>query len=60
MEGLQKARSRITLEKTSAPDNIPPEIIKIFSIEQILLDFAYNLLMNGDKPDKHYPSSKER
>ena len=51
-EELHKARSRITLGKASGPDNIPPEVIKLCSIDQILLDFANNLLLTGEKPEQ--------
>ena len=52
MDELIKARSKITLGKASGPDNIPPEVIKLCNIEQPLLDFANDLLLNGCKPDQ--------
>ena len=52
MDELIKARSKITLGKASGPDNIPPEVIKLCSIEQPLLDFANDLLLNGGIPDQ--------
>ena len=52
IDELIKARSKITLDKASGPDNIPPEVIKLCNIEQPLLDFANDLLLNGCKPDQ--------
>ena len=52
MDELQKAKARITLGKASGPDNIPPEVIKLCDIDQILLDFANDLLINKQKPSQ--------
>ena len=52
MEELGKAKSRITLGKASSYDNIPPEVIKLCNINQILLDLANDLLIHGNKPDQ--------
>ena len=52
MDKLKKARSKITLGKASGLDNIPPEVIKLFNIEQPLLDFANDLLLNDCKPNQ--------
>ena len=52
MDELIKARPKITLGKAYSPDNIPPEVIKLCNIEQPLLDFANDLLLNGCKPDQ--------
>ena len=52
MDELQKAKAKITLGKASGPDNIPPEVIKLCDIDQILLDFANDLLINKQKPSQ--------
>ena len=47
---LQKAKGNLKDGKQSGPDNIPPEVIKRCSLDDILLDFANKLLKHNLKP----------
>ena len=47
---LQKAKGSLKDGKQSGPDNIPPEVIKRCSLDDILLDFANKLLKHNLKP----------
>ena len=54
---LERAKSKIVEEKAAGPDNIPPEVIKRFDLDDIILDFANSLLIRGDKPNQWSSSS---
>ena len=49
---LERAKSKIVEGKAAGPDNIPPEVIKRFDLDDIILDFANSLLIRGDKPNQ--------
>ena len=50
MEELSKAKKSLRDGKQAGPDNIPPEVLKSCNFDEIILDFANNLLERMEKP----------
>ena len=48
IDEYKKAKDKISLNKASGPDNIPPEVIKKCNLDDIILNFANRLLLNHD------------
>ena len=49
LEEYRMAKSSIKEGKASGGDRIPQEVLKICDLDQIVLDFRNNALMNGEK-----------
>ena len=54
MEEYQQVKRKISNGKAAGPDGIPPEVFKLTNIDDIILEFANNLLNNLDKPEQWY------
>ena len=52
MEEYQQVKRKISNGKAAGPDGIPPEVFKLTNIDDIILEFANNLLNNLDKPEQ--------
>ena len=52
MEEYQQVKRKISNGKAAGPDGIPPEVFKLTNIDDIILEFANNLLNNFDKPEQ--------
>ena len=50
MEEYQAVKKNLKLNKAPGPDGIPPEVFKHCDIDQIILDFANDVLENCRKP----------
>ena len=50
-ECLHVKRS-LKLGKCAGPDNTPPEVLKTCDLDDIILGFCNQVLMNGRKPDQ--------
>ena len=50
MEEYQAVKNNLKLNKAPGPDGIPPEVFKHCDIDQIILDFANDVLENCRKP----------
>ena len=50
MDELRIAKKSLRDGKQAGPDNIPPEVLKSCNFDQIILDFANNLLEKMEKP----------
>ena len=50
MDELKKAKKYSRDGKQAGPDNIPPEVLKSCNFDEILSDFANNLLEKMEKP----------
>ena len=49
MHEYKKAKDRISLNKASGSDNIPPEVIKKCDLDQIILNFANKLVTDKSR-----------
>ena len=55
LEGLnikEKAKKTLVEGKTSGEDNIPPEVLKRCDLDDIVLDFCNDALLEGKKPSQ--------
>ena len=52
MEEYQQVKRKISNGKAAGPDGIPPEVFKLTNIDDIILEFANDLLNNLDKPEQ--------
>ena len=52
MEEYLHAKRSLKLGKCAGPDNIPPEVLKTCDLDDIILSFCNQVLMNGRKPDQ--------
>ena len=52
MEEHLHAKRSLKLGKCAGPDNIPPEVLKTCDLDDIMLSFCNQVLMNGRKPDQ--------
>ena len=51
-EEYQTVKKKITENKASGSDHIPPEVLKRCDLDDIILKFANNLLNDGSKPQQ--------
>ena len=51
IDELKTAKCRIAEGKAAGPDEIPPEVYKRCDLDNIILDYANNLVMNNHKPN---------
>ena len=49
---FKEAKRQLQLGKSAGPDQIPPEVIKLCNLDDILLDMCNSLLMDRDKVDQ--------
>ena len=52
MEEYIAVKKRLTCGKAPGPDGITPEVLKYCDLDEIVLGYANNLLINGEKPDQ--------
>ena len=52
MEEYKAAKKKMKTGKAAGPDEIPPEVLKLCDLDEIVLQFANKLLVNLEKPDQ--------
>ena len=52
LEEYEKAKKSLVEGKSCGEDGIPPEVLKRCNLDEIILSFCNNALVNGDKPSQ--------
>ena len=52
MQEFKKAKQQLQLGKSAGPDQIPPEVLKLCNLDNILLDMCNSSLMDRDMADQ--------
>ena len=58
LEELRKAKKSLKDGKQAGPDNIPPKVLKYCNLDDILFEFANDLLNKSKKPKQLNPNTK--
>ena len=52
IDDLASAKSSLRSRKRTGPDKIPPEVLKACDLDDIVLEFCNQALMNSNKPNQ--------